>query len=350
MASFASFVSAAGVCASKGGGSCATNTALGCLSLSANSTGTCNTGIGYKSLFAVTTGSCNTGIGYKALCSNSTGSGNTGIGSFAGICMISGTGLTAVGHYAAKLTTGNRNTAIGKYAACGLTSATDNVIVGAEAGISLGSSGCCNVGVGYKSLRCATGDGNTAVGRYSGFSFSSGSCNIAIGPNAANSGGATTANWTIAVGANSQTSNTTGHTAWGNASVQYAGVSVAWTVVSDRRDKTNIQDLDEKLGLEFVRGIETYSFNWDHRDLYVLKCGYEYGTKDGTLVSQKKAYGFSAQQMKSVIDELEVHFDALGYDPEKDSHRLSYSGMIAPLVKSVQQTKARLEYLENLAG
>ena len=84
----------------------------------------------------------------------------------------------------------------------------------------------------------------------------------------------------------------------------FNGIAGAWTNVSDRRDKTNIEDLDEKLGLAFIRNLETVSFNFDHRDRYVRECGYEYGVKDSTLADLKKSYGFIAQQMKELVNTL----------------------------------------------
>jgi len=113
---------------------------------------------------------------------------------------------------------------------------------------------------------------------------------------------------------------------------------------------TEQEDLDEKLGLAFIRNLETVSFNFDHRDRYVRECGYEYGTKDNTLADPKKSYGFIAQQMKQLVESLDTTFDAVGYTEEQDAYRLTYEAMIAPLVKAVQQTSQRLETLEALAA
>ena len=137
---------------------------------------------------------------------------------------------------------------------------------------------------------------------------------------------------------------------WGNKNITYNGIASKWTNISDCRDKTNIEDLDEKLGLDFIRSLDTVSFNWDNRENYVQKCGFEYGQKDGTLSSPKKSYGFIAQQMKEVLDNLDTNFDALKYNEDKDAYRITYAHMIAPLVKAIQQTIQRIETLETLAG
>lgn len=346
MATFASFANANSVCASRGGNNCITNTAFGYGALANNSSGYSNTAIGRLALGGNTTGNRNTAIGFAALLSNSSGLCNTAIGSFAGYLMTS-SNLTAVGFNAARNTTGASNTMIGAFAGCNVTTGASNVLVGAFAGCNM-QGGSNNVGVGWQTLKNATSSGNVAIGQHAGRFLSTGACSTFVGYMAG--GSVTTANCTIAVGYQSSPDNSAGHTSWGNSSMIRNGIAAAWTNVSDCRDKTNIQDLDEKLGLDFIRNLETVSFNFDHRDRYVRKCGYEYGTKDNTLADPKKSYGFIAQQMKQLVESLNTTFDAVGYTEEQDAYRLTYEAMIAPLVKAVQQTSQRLETLEALAG
>lgn len=346
MATFASFASANDVRASRGGGNGITNTAFGVLALAANSSGTYNTAIGYGALINNTSGNRNTAIGKFALSSNTTGYCNTAIGYRAGLSFNS-SNLTAVGYEAALNTTGGANTMVGYRAGCNVTSGVSNVLIGSYAGFNM-QGGTCNVGIGEGTLKCTTSAQNTAIGHNAGCLVTTGGCNTFIGYKAGCN--VTTATCTIAVGACSFPSNTAGHTLFGNASTTFQAVGTNWTVVSDSRDKTNIENLDEKLGLEFIRNLDTVSFNWDNRENYVRKCGYEYGTKDGTLAHTKKAYGFIAQQVKQLIDSLDTEFDALKYNSEHDSYRISYTDMIAPLVKAVQQTAQRLETLETAAA
>lgn len=345
MATFASFANANSVCASRGGGNCITNTAFGYGALANNSTGNYNTAIGRLALGSNTTGTRNTAIGAFALRCNVSGLCNTAVGAFAG-CAMTDNNLTAVGYMAARNTTGGSNTTIGAFAGCNLTTGVSNLLMGAFAGCNM-QGGCWNVGVGAFALKQATSTQNVALGFAAGCLVTTGGCHTFVGCKAGN---ATTTTCTIAIGDSSAPSNTTGHTSWGNSQTNYNGVASAWTTVSDCRDKTNIQDLDPKLGLDFIRNLETVSFKWDNRDGYVKKCGYEYGTKDGTLASPHKAYGFIAQQVKQLIEDLNTSFDGLKYDSEKDAYRMSYTDMIAPLVKAVQQTSQRLETLEVLAG
>jgi len=348
MATFASFANANGVCASRGPGGYVTNTALGTYALCSNTSGQCNTAIGRAALKSNTSGCCNTGFGYQALCSNTTGTGNTAAGTYAGKSMTTGGCLTAIGYKAGCTATGSCNTFVGAFAGKSVTSGTANTLVGYSAGCSL-TTGSYNVAVGYQALNSATSaSGNVAFGRGALCNVTTGGCNIAVGSNAGQN--ITTACCTIAFGTGSSPGNTNNHTAWMSAGPQiYNGVGAAWSTVSDSRDKTNIETLDDKLGLEFIRNIEPVSFNFDYRDTYVSKCGYEYGTKDGTLSSLGKAYGFIAQQVKEILDSLEVEFDGVSMDENKDAYRITYSDMIAPLIKAVQQTDSRLKKLEKLA-
>lgn len=344
MATFASFAQASGVCASRGGGGCISNTAFGYCALTSNSTGYCNTAIGWNALRANTSGNRNTAIGALALRCNTGGVCNTAVGAFAG-CAMTGNNLTAIGYMAARNTTGDSNTMVGAFAGCNVTTGVSNVLFGACAGCNM-QGGSCNVGIGAKSLISATSNLNVAIGFEAGDSITTGGCHIMVGMFA---GRANTQTCTIAVGYETEPSNTNSHTAWGNPTTNYNGIAAGWTNVSDCRDKTNIQDLDEKLGLDFIRNLEPVFFNLDTREGYVKRCGYEYGTKDGNLASPKKSYGFIAQQMKELVTSLNTQFDAIGYDDEQDAYRLTYADMISPLVKAVQQTTRRLETLEALA-
>jgi hypothetical protein len=345
MATFASFANANSVCASRGAGGCITNTAFGYGALANNSTGYSNTAIGRAALAGNTSGNRNTAIGAFALSGNTTGVCNTAIGVLAGYLIGGGNNLTAVGYMAARNTTGDSNTMVGAFAGCNVTTGVSNVLFGAFAGCGM-QGGSCNVGIGARALKQATSNLNVAIGYEAGDSITSGGCHVMVGMFA---GRASTQTCTISIGYESEPSSTNGHTVWGNNTTNYNGVAAGWTNVSDCRDKTNIQDLDEKLGLDFIRSLEPVSFNLDTRGGYVKRCGYEYGTKDGSLASPKKSYGFLAQQMKELLTSLNTEFDAIGYDGEQDAYRLTYSDMISPLVKAVQQTVQRLETLEALA-
>jgi hypothetical protein len=104
------------------------------------------------------------------------------------------------------------------------------------------------------------------------------------------------------------------------------------------------------LGLSFLKKIKPVVYNWDNREKYVKECGFEYGTKDGTLSGVREHYGVIAQDVKAAIDELGVKFDALGHDKQKDAYRVTYEELIAPIIKAIQELDARVEELEKTCG
>ena len=340
MATFASFANANSVCASRGGSGVGTNTAMGYQALNSNTTGCRNTAFGYQAMRGTTTGFQSTAVGFQASRNTSTTSNNTAIG-FRALYNNTGANNTAVGYRAGySLTTGASNTFVGAYAGSVITTGGANVILGS---FVFGSSTACNNTI----IGGASNTGqanNTVIGFGAAPSLSSGERNTIIGSGAG--GSVTSAQSTIIVSRGGSTSNSNGHTLWGTSGVDFNWIQCAWSNVSDCRDKTCIQDLDQKLGLNFLRKLNPVSFNWDNRESYVSQCGYEYGQKDGTLASSKKSYGFEAQQVKQVLEELGVEFEALGHDQEKDAYRITYEEMIAPLIKGVQETLIRLETLE----
>lgn len=346
MASFASFVSAAGVCASRGAGGCINNTAMGNQALQSNTSGYQNTAFGYRAMRNNTSGRQNTAVGYRALEGENTGVCNTAIGAYALCNQAGASNNTAVGFSAGRvISTGSSNTLVGAYAGCAITTGGSNTALGYRALRSVTTANW-NTAIGAFALCAATGGCNTAIGFGAGCTVTSGTRNTHIGNNAGSS--VSTAEYTIAVSRGGSPSNTSGHTVWGNSGMWFNWVMCAWSNVSDCRDKTCIQDLDQKLGLSLIRKITPVSFNWDNRQTYVNRCGFEYGQKDGTLASLKKSYGFEAQQVQQSLQELEVEFEALGYDEEKDAYRITYDEFIAPLIKAVQETADRLETLEAL--
>jgi hypothetical protein len=297
-----------------------------------------NTSVGYNSLCNTTTGLSNTAVGLSTLRANTVGQGNVAIGQYSLLQNTTGAAQVAIGTNALRNSNNfassmNANTAVGYSALC------------------CTSTGLCNVAVGNSSLLSNTGgSGNTTIGGCSLSSNSTGNCNTAVGYKAANNINSGV-NSIIAVGACAVTTATTGHTVWGTVANNVCNcVYAAWSNVSDLRDKTNINSLPSKMGLAFIKKLRPVSFNSDHRDLYVAECKYEYGEKDGTLASSKEHYGLIAQELKSTLDELEIRFDGLGHDDEKDAYRLTYEELIAPIIKAIQELNIRLEVVEEKLG
>jgi hypothetical protein len=302
--------------------------ALGRIALVNNTTGSDNTAVGTNALYADTVGINNTAVGRNALYCN-TASNNTAVG----FCALRNN------------TTGDNNTALGFCALASNTTANSLVAVGYSA-LAANTTGISNVAVGRAALVAnTTGERNIGMGRGALFAVTTGNRNIAMGHLAQCA--ITTVDDTIAIGHIAQTSATSGHTVWGTASNNVCNcVYAAWSNVSDCRDKTNIKALPDNLGLQFIKKLKPISYHWDHRDTYVDKCGFEYGTKDGTLASEKEHYGIIAQDLKAVLDELGARFDSLGHDDEKDAYRVTYEELIAPIIKAIQEQQAQIEALQ----
>ena len=157
-----------GLTVGRGRSGIASNTAIGNLSLSSNTTGNDNTATGNLSLGSNTTGRENIAYGFLSLLSNTTGSGNTANGANSMLRNTTGGGNTANGAYSLSgNSTGNNNTANGTL------SLNDN------------SSGSGNTAYGLYSMRHNTwGNNNAALGANAGAQNITGNENTLIGHSA----------------------------------------------------------------------------------------------------------------------------------------------------------------------
>jgi hypothetical protein len=110
-----------------------------------------------------------------------------------------------------------------------------------------------------------------------------------------------------------------GHTAVTNAYVQ-----VAWTVVSDARDKTQIEPLN--LGLDFVEKLNPVSFKFRV-------------SRDSEQTNGGKHYGFLAQEVLTIEGEDPVIVDT--EDPEK--LKMTNEELVPILVNAIQELKAEFD-------
>lgn len=341
--------------------------------------------------------------GFCAGGSNTTGNANVFVGSNAGKSVVgqvaqSHVGVNAgcssntnrsgfLGFNAGAASTGYAANAVGAYAACANTSICQSTALGYKAGIGNTNTsrtlhiGACSqnctspaVTIGYKSKGgqcgdnmavgvCAgnaltTGNHNVLVGNNAGYSITTGVGNNLIGYSAGSEIVARSNNnaighkaqlynvaGTISIGAYAQTSNNSDHGVWGNANNNVCNcIQKQWASPSDCRDKTNIEPLNEKLGLQFINQIRPVSFNWDNRELYVRKCGFEFGQKDGTLTRDKERYGVVAQEILQILDNLDVKWD--GVKGTEKSYRIGYDHFFASLVKALQELSQEIDTVE----
>ena len=255
------------------------NTALGVEALDTLDTGANNTAVGYQASYGLSSGSGNTAVGYSALWSGTSNSNNT-----------------AVGYSALGNTTASNNTAVGRQALGSVSTGGENVGIGESAG--------------YAGTAITTGAQNTFVGTQSQASGQYSNA-TAIGYGA------------IVTGSN--------YIQLGNASVTrvYFGTGAGTPVLtagmyvtaSDMRLKKDIQDSD--LGLDFIENLRPVSYRF----------------KQGAG-SELLRYGFIAQEVEKSLGDRATGIVTRD-DNELKTYALSYTDMIAPVVKAVQELNAK---------
>jgi hypothetical protein len=297
--------------------------------------GALKTAVGYKASYCAS-GAQNTAFGARALELN-TGGCNTAVGSGA---MRNGSGdcNTAFGNVALRnLTTGCCNVGVGYYALKCVSSGSKNVGVGAYAGCGV-ATGVGNTFIGYCSkTACSSLNRAVAIGynARAGYSYA-----VAIGPSSFADG-------TCAISIGNGACVTSSRIKWGAAVNNMCNcVWGTWSYISDCRDKADIVDIDDNLGINFIRKLKPVSYKIDNRQSYVQLCNYEYGTKDGNLKRERTSYGFIAQDVKDIADELNIQFEAVKYDEDMDAFRLSYSQLLASVVKTIKTIDQRIQVLK----
>ena len=195
--------------------------------------------------------------------------------------------MVAIGHQAmgaAGVQNVSQSVAIGSFAMQSPTAtATSNVVIGYNAGITLSTSN--NVIIGQ--------------GASSGFA----SC-IVIGQ-----GAASTANNHIRIG-NSQTLATT---------------PASWTVISDRRAKSDIKD--SPLGLDFIKKLRPVSYFKKNDE------------------NKKTEYGFIAQEVEASLKKVGDNNNGVIYKDPEGNYGMRYNDIIPITVKAIQEQQILIEKL-----
>jgi len=264
-----------GLTVGQGGGTVATNTAVGASALNASASGTNNSGFGSTALYSLTIGSNNTGLGSQALYTNTSGSSNTGVGQAALygnngsantaigyqslVSNTSASNNTAVGYQALySNTTSANSTAVGYQALYSNTTSANSTVVGYQAGYSIQTTNYIDA-LGYQAGYSVTGRNNICIGTLSGASLSSGIQNIFFGQaSTASSGGV---NNVIAIGYGITDKGTaTGFISPGGGGVYQGNNSASWSTTSDQRLKKNI--VDNTVGLTAINQIQVRNFEY----------------------------------------------------------------------------------------
>jgi hypothetical protein len=367
------------------------NVASGLQALYSNRTGDNNVCAGRNSIYSNTSGSDNIGLGHQALLYGN-GSNNVAIGKFAlenyglryvagtfiigneyviaelgntdftligasqndpGVIFIAtgvgtGTGVAAlnssiasnnvaIGENAMRLNNdGANNTAVGSQALTDNTDGDGNAAFGTGA-LTVNTTGNDNVSLGNSSLyKNLTGSNNTACGATALFNNVSGSGNIGFG--GFNAGGTYAPVFDVTTESN--------RVVMGTTAVTNAYVQVAWTVVSDARDKTDVED--SPYGLSFVNSLRPIIYKRDDRDRYKetdSKGNITEFPKDGSRKDEKYTMGFLAQE----IIEAEKAAGAedgkflIADDEIANKLKITETKIIPALVKAIQELKSEFD-------
>jgi hypothetical protein len=269
-----------------------------------NISGNNNTSVGLESLYNNVTGP-NTAFGFKSLKGNSTGVNNTAVGYLSLSLNISG----------------NNNTSVGD------NSLTNNI------------SGNNNTSFGYNSLAInVLGDGNTAVGTNSLQNSVTG-YNTAIGYNSGSNMTGGTNVTCIGYNAQSSTGAARNEIVLGNSDIESLRCQISnITSLSDKRDKTNIQNL--KSSLDFINELKPVTFNWDRRDWY------ESGVSDGSKKDFKTVTGFIAQELKELQEKYDMKYLNLVYESNPEKLEVTAGNLLPVLIKGIQELSTLIKMQE----
>ncbi len=307
------------------------NSAIGYQALSANTSGQANTGIGFKALLANTTGSFNVATGYNALISNTTGANNAAYGRNALYTNTTGIKNIANGAYSLFYnTTGSNNTASGYEALNKNTVGSNNSAYGSEA-LKNNIGGDWNTATGEKALILnSTGDFNTANGRNALGGNSTGSNNTAVGALAGDQILTGSNNTAIGFLAQVPSATNSNQVRIGNNLVTYAGVQVGWTITSDRRLKSNIEE--SNLGLNFIKALNPVVYQRKNDE------------------SKKAEYGFIAQEVEATLKEFGVTNNGIITIDDDGMYSVRYNDLIAVLTKAMQEQQEAINSLQSKVG
>jgi hypothetical protein len=306
------------------------NTASGYYALRYNTSGALNTASGSGALYSNLTGDDNTARGSGALYYNTIGSYNTASGRGALLVNTAGHYNTASGYYALRYnTTANYNTAVGSYA-LNLQSYSNGGVVWESHNTAVGykaleknepastSHGIYNTAIGSQALLSnTTGYANTASGYFALSTNTAGTNNTAIGYYADVSSVAL--NNATAIGYNAKV-NASNKVVIGSTSVTSIGGYAAWSNFSDKRVKSDIQDIG--YGLDLIRQLRPVSFKMNNGN----------GNTD---------FGFVAQDIEALVGDTYNVLDIGGGDERMLS--LRYTQFIAPMVKAMQEQQEQIE-------
>ena len=355
-------------------------TAIGRESLLSNQTNVRNTAVGHGASIYLK-GDDNTSLGYSALAGNSssaaTGINNVAIGTEAmgGNNHTSASDNVAIGFKAfTAATSGQDNTFIGKNVALEVTTGSYNVAVGEQAmahatsptystacgdfalannfnegGLDTKLTGTYNSAFGFQALgaQITSGGYNSACGAWAGREVTTGSNNFFVGYEAGRTG---------SPGGSVTTGSNEGYL--GDENITTINAQVGITAASDKRDKTDVNNLN--LGLEFVNKLTPVTFRWDKRIKYANKStdftkaddiDLNKITPDGTHKENKLDVGFLAQDVIEIEESYNYKMSeetnlVSKLSGDGKQYSLQYERFVPMLVKALQELSDKNDALE----
>jgi hypothetical protein len=231
--------------------------------------------------------------------------------------------VTSFGAQAGRTNTATNNTFIGANAGelVSAGASSGNVGIGTLALQGNANTISQNVAIGYQAMQtpAAAANNNVVIGYQAGSTLST-SNNVIIGQGA---GGGVTNNCII-IGQ--------GAASGGASSIRIgttqtvAQVPIAWSLISDRRAKSDIKD--SPLGLDFIKTLRPVSY---------------YKNNDE---NKKTEYGFIAQEVEeALINFGDKNNGVVHIDPNGD-YSLRYNDIIPLTVKAVQEQQELIEQLK----
>ena len=252
-------------------------------------------------------------------------------------------------------TTGYANTATGMWALRNNSSGYANGSDGYYA-LYNNTSGYQNTGVGLYSLYLQSTEYNSAaLGAWSGYYATT--QGTYVGAYAyANASGYTN---TGAFGYNARPT-ASNMIRIGNTAVTSINGAVAFTVVSDGRFKTHVNE--DVHGLDFIMKLRPVTYNYDVKAMDTFIEGGErkgpdgnprpYSAEELASIKQKEQVrysGFIAQEVEKAADSTGYDFSGVDKpDNEKDPYGLRYSDFVVPMVKAMQEQQKMIEDLKKM--
>jgi hypothetical protein len=299
-------------------------------------------GIGTNGQVLMADSACSPGMKWETItqCQGTVTNVATGAGLSGGAITTTGTislnqaSPIALGGVMGIANASSSNVALGVGAGQALGSAVDNVAIG-DLALSTGN-GSCNVAIGPLALDKITGTRNVGVGGGALLNATAATNNVGVGYQALSC--VTTGCNNTEIGANNgitsfysppfQVTTECNRLVLGSTATTNAYVQVAWTVVSDERDKTEVTALP--VGLDFISKLEPISYRFKE-------------SRDSDVAVGPTRYGFSAQQVLETEGENPVVVDT----EDLDKLKITDSSIIPILVQAIKELKTEIDDLKN---